>query len=59
MEIRRNLEAAHKAESVLAVSTSSCLHSWASAEEVLSLQKDAVHPLTKTSVTMSFQMNGR
>lgn len=35
-EITGNLEAAHKAESMLAVSRYSCQHSWASAEEVLS-----------------------
>ena len=43
------LEAAHKAESMLAVSRYSCQHSWEAAKEVLTLQKDVVHPLTKTS----------
>lgn len=54
-EMVRKLEA-HKAESVLAVSSYSCWHSWVSVEEVLSMHKDAVYPLT--SVTMSFWMNG-
>lgn len=59
MEITGKLEAAHKPESMLAVSRYSCQHSWESAEEVLSLQKDAAYPLTNTSVTMSFEMNGQ
>lgn len=59
MEPGGELEAAHPAELPLAVSRHSWLHSWASAQEGLLYQeRGAAHPLPKTSVSASSQMNG-